>query len=324
MSRNAAHRSPVRALVARVVSHVRVCREHGRLEVVADRIPAAEPGQFYQVRCGEALDAPPRVVELRGGVRPLVSPASVGLKRPALLRRPLSIADQWRDADGRDHLAFIYRVVGIGTSWLRDVTVGQWLDLIGPLGRGFALPEQDVPLACVGGGVGIPPLLFVGRRLGASGRRGGTFILGATTRALLPVPLAAEPDPGGEPRTCLRLPGEADMPAIITSDDGSVGMRGVVTDGLARWIDGLAPQDRDRALVLACGPEAMLAAVARYTREAHVSCQLSIERRMACGLGTCLSCIVRVRDAARPGGVRWALACSEGPVFDRDELATPE
>ncbi len=288
-------RGRVCGLLAEVVSNEPLCREHRRLVLRAAGLPACEPGQFVHVR--PAAQAP-------------------GSAPPVFLRRPLSIADYRRAADG-PLLELIYREVGRGTRALGRLVAGGRLDVTGPLGVGFRLPESQRPIALVGGGVGIPPLLYASRRLWELGQREVVVVFGAASGELLPLELTATPSDAGEPRRCVRLPGSADYPAIISTDDGSLGMRGVVTAALERWSAGLA--DPSAALVLACGPEPMLQAVAELTRRLGQSCQLCIERFMACGMGTCLSCVVRVRQA--DGNTRWALTCSEGPVFERDTLA---
>jgi len=146
-----------------------------------------------------------------------------------------------------------------------------------------------------------------------------TVFFGARSGARLPVELTGTPATEPTPVACALLPGEATYPAVVTTDDGSLGFRGSVTDALRQWAQRRQAAEKG-TLVCACGPEAMLREVARITRELGFACQLCIERHMGCGLGTCLSCVVRVRDAGDPRGWRWALACQEGPVFQRDDL----
>jgi len=193
--------------------------------------------------------------------------------------------------------------------------------MTGPLGAGFKIPAREVTTVLVGGGVGIPPLLYLTRRLDELGHRDVTVIFGATTWDLLPVRLVGEPASDGKPLPCAESAGRVRFPTVITTDDGSLGMRGVVTDALQRWHAYRPSRLRKDAVVFACGPEGMLKAVAELTRGLGLGCQLCIERNMGCGLGTCLSCSVRVRDQSRPDGWRWALACVDGPVFDRERLA---
>lgn len=292
------------SLDTRVVSAARVCDEHTLLELLSSEAPDSAPGQFLQVLCGS-----PRQLADNG------NPSS----RSVFLRRPFSIADQWRDNDGV-HIRIISRAVGRGTAWLETLAPGDIVNITGPLGRGFRIPADDVPVALVGGGVGIPPLLYLARRLHEAGRRDVTAIFGATTRGLLPLRFRHDPPPDASASQCVKLPGGADYPTSITTDDGSYGTRGVVTDAVRRWADQRSPDQLSRGVLFACGPDAMLRAVATTTRELGLACQLSIERNMGCGLGTCLSCVVRVSDETRSEGWRWAQTCTDGPVFDRDEL----
>jgi dihydroorotate dehydrogenase electron transfer subunit len=305
---------------ARVARNTPICPEHVELELVLAEFPASQPGQFLQLQCAARDDHDPRVAEWAEGGFPSLAYAKDWGEGEPFLRRPFSIADQWRDADEQTHVLVISRTVGRGTGWLAQLRPGESLNITGPLGHGFEIPPRDVSLALVGGGVGIPPLLYLARRLNELGRRNVTVVFGARTRHSLPVRLIGEPATDGQPRPCVELPGTAPYLAMITTDDGSVGMRGLVTDAFAGWYAHLPDPARKDATVFACGPAAMLAAVANLTRADGLGCQLCIERKMGCGLGTCLSCVVQVRDTSRSEGWRWALTCVDGPVFDRDEL----
>jgi len=311
------HEPPRCAVTAEVVDVQHICREHVRIELCVAEFAASEPGQFLQLLCSHELDEQERVVEWREGTLPQLGGAAWD-DSATLLRRPFSIADHWNGADGRTHLVVISRAVGRGTRWLDALRPGATLDITGPLGRGFRLPADDRPMALIGGGVGIPPLLYLARRLHERGHTCATAIFGALTRDLLPLAWRSQPAADGTPTSCVALPGDAPYGTIVTTDDGSAGLAGRVTAGLAAWNARLGADAAD-ALVCACGPERMLAALAEQTRQLGLACQLCIERPMGCGLGTCLSCVVRVR-ADEPSGWRWALACSDGPVFDRDEL----
>jgi dihydroorotate dehydrogenase electron transfer subunit len=315
---DAAASDKLAAIDARVVARRPICRRHVALDVVLPEFPDSAPGQFVQLRCGNADETGPRLIDWHAGELPRL-PNWPWQERQVFLRRPFSIGDRWTDDRGNAHLLIISRSVGPGTAWLDRLQPGDALNLTGPLGRGFLLPVEPTPIALVGGGVGIPPLLYAARRLHDLNYTDVTAIFGATTADLLPVQLSGQPAADGTARPCINLPGAAPFPAIVTTDDGSLGLPGHATDGLKVW-----HTSRDRGsptpLVLACGPEAMLRAVTEHTRQHGLNCQLCIERNMGCGLGTCLSCLVRVGDDARPGGWRWALACTDGPVFLRDEL----
>ncbi len=309
---------------SRVVASVRVldvrkpCREHVWVEFDARSLPASEPGQFLQVVCAPDAAIPDHAVDWTEGRLPQLSGVDWQGRTPQV-RRPFSIADRWTAADGGDRAAIISRAIGPGTRWLDNLQPGAMLSITGPLGVGFAIPPIGRPLVLIGGGVGIPPFLYLARRLLELGHRDLTLIFGVQSRDLMPIEVVASPAPDGAASACLRLPSGDAPPAIVTTDDGSLGLRGRVTDALAAWLKQRGESGR-AALVYACGPEPMLHAVARQTRAESLECQLCIERLMGCGLGTCLSCIVQTPCARSAAGWRWTLSCSSGPVFDRDAL----
>lgn len=282
------------ALDTEIVAHEAICREHCAIRVITERFPPSTPGQFLQIRCAHDDTSFP------------------------LLRRPFSIADR-EDVGSTTHLTIISRAIGVGTHWLDHLRVGETLNITGPLGRGYTLPaDTKAPILLVGGGVGIPPLLYLARELHAGGYSDVTAIFGVMSHDLLPVRQTTKPTNDGTPTRCLELPGAAPYPAIVTTDDGTLGLQGRVTDAVARW-HAQRPADT-HAQIFACGPEPMLAAVAHQGRELGDPAQLCIEKLMGCGMGTCLSCIVKLPDQSRPQGWRWGLSCQEGPVFDRDVL----
>lgn len=306
------------AVDAHVVSNSRICREHLAIEIVTSIFPRSVPGQFLQLRCADdAIQSTLVMDRPKDGFPSLTAPD--WHERQVLLRRPFSVADRWNDADGHVHLKIISHRVGPGTDWLERLRPGALLNITGPLGRGFYVPPQETALILVGGGVGIPPLLYLARQLHEARRRDVTMILGAASHDLLPVSLSQPATTDGTPRACVELPGDANCPTMITTDDGSAGLSGLVTDGLKVWQQRRSADQRG-GLVFACGPEPMLRAIAQLTRQLGLDCQLCIERKMGCGLGACLSCVVRRRDMTKPDGWRWALACQDGPVFDRAEL----
>lgn len=315
---NSLHGERICAADARVVRCESLCHEHVEVEFTLPSFPDSLPGQFLQIACGDEPDERGATHEWRDGTFP--TPRDRQWSEPtAYLRRPFSIADRWTGAGGAAHLTILSRAVGPGTAWLERLRADDALNITGPLGRGFALPERtDLPVVLVGGGVGVPPLLYLARALHARGWRDVTLIFGATTRALVPLRLGTLPPTDGEPSRCAQLPGDAPYPTIVSTDDGTLGLRGRATDALCSWR--AQRGDAARAAVYACGPERMLEATARLTRQFGWDAQLCIEKPMGCGLGTCLSCVVRVHDAQRPAGWRWALACTEGPCFARDRL----
>lgn len=298
---------------AKVVQVDPICRDHVRIELTAPDFPASAPGQFLELRCNQEFESWQRALSwTEGSFPPFSDPSWHG--RVPYLRRPFSIADQY-EVDGVPRVAVISRKIGPGTDYLDHLRPNTTLNISGPLGIGFRIPEVGRPLLLVGGGVGIPPLLYLSRVLWAQGHRDVCAIFGAMSRDLFPVALRQEPARDAEPSRCLTLPGDAAFSALVTTDDGTLGMRGRVTDAIATFATHLKSP-----IVFACGPDRMLHALARLTRERGWDCQLCIEKNMGCGVGTCLSCVTRVVDTAKPNGWRWALTCSDGPVFDRDQL----
>ncbi|MGE3181061.1 MAG: hypothetical protein AB7N71_05470 [Phycisphaerae bacterium] len=314
---NAASVARRRAIRAVVRDTARVCAEHTRLVLAIPDFPASQPGQFVQVICTDVQQAGNEVCWNVGQFPQVQNPEMHA--RHAFLCRPFSIGDRFVDESGVDCITIISRNIGPGTAWLEQVRVGQHVQLMGPMGVPFVLPSDERIFVLVGGGVGIPPLLYLARALREARHANSVVFFGVRNRALLPVPISAEPASDGTALPCLRLPGDANFPVVVASDDGSIGVPGTVIDAMNAW------QARNgintaHVQIAACGPDAMLRAVAHHARSWDARCQLCIERTMGCGSGTCLSCIVRVNDSAAPQGSRWALSCSEGPVFDRDVL----
>lgn len=232
----------------------------------------AEPGQFVQLR--------PRP---RDGHSPF-------------LRLPLSVAA----VDG-DALDVLYEEVGPKTRALRHCAPGTWVGCLGPLGTGFTAPTAGGALL-VGGGIGVPPLVFLGSRLRAAGQD-PALIVGARTAAK-------------------HLPDELLAPAarrlLRATDDGSLGHRGPVTDLLEPAL-AAAPS----ATVYTCGPHGMMAAVAWICARGGRACQASLEEYMACGFGVCVGCVVERADAGGASGTygRYSRVCVDGPVYDAAQIA---
>jgi len=184
------------------------------------------------------------------------------------------------------------RVVGRGTALLAAARVGDRLSVLGPLGSAFAPPAAGERCVLVAGGVGVAPLIYLAEQLAANGPR-PRFLYGARSAADLP----------------LRERIAAVSELAITTEDGSAGERGLISAPLERLLADGAP-----SRVYACGPEGMLAAVARIALAAGVPCAVALESPMACGMGTCKGCAVPAAD----GGYRYV--CTDGPVFDAAEL----
>ena len=229
-----------------------------------------------------------------------------------MLRRPFSIAALRRSERGCE-IDLLGRVTGDGTAWLASRNPGDAIDVLGPLGRGFSPPPQGTRVLLVAGGIGLPPIRWLGEELRKQNITCDA-VYGALTRDSLPVALLSEPPADGGGTLCVAEFARHGIKTVLTTDDGSCGMRGRVTDGLNRCCEEIG--DLRFVHVYACGSVAMLQSVARFCAERGMPCQVAMERKMACGMGTCQSCVVPVADANAESGWRYALCCTDGPVFN--------
>lgn len=219
---------------------------------------------------------------------------------PGMLRRPISFS---RIDPARGQVGLLLQVVGSGTAWLAARSAGERLDLMGPLGRGYAPPEADRPLILVGGGVGIPPVYAALEAWQDRMRAPIHVLLGSRTADYLIMQEDFQ---------------SRGLVPVITTDDGTLGHQGtvmpVLTDWLAQWPE---------AQVMACGPTPMLAAVSDATARTKAPVQLALEQRMGCGIGACLACVVPAQPVGADGP-RYRRVCTDGPVFRREELVFHE
>ena len=312
---------------ASVAASVPLCREHYRLTLRLAALPPTEPGQFVQVACADPVDADAeaRAFDWHPGDQLDVADADL-MERRATLRRPFSLAGR-HDGAGGVELTLIHRTVGAGTDWLARLHTGDAVSILGPLGNRFTPPPAGGVALLVGGGVGIPPMMYLAQRWAGRGRT--VAFAGATTIALLPLTITADAPPPAHAGDVDPLYNIAEfaahgIPAVIATDDGSYGYRGFVTQALSAYLDRW-PSDAPTT-VYTCGPEPMMRRVADVAASRGLACQVAVERAMACGLGTCQSCCIKVRkaDPAAPplAGSPWAwrLACTDGPVFAAADL----
>jgi dihydroorotate dehydrogenase electron transfer subunit len=210
-----------------------------------------------------------------------------------LLRRPLSIARADAGASGMGTVEIVVGPDGVGSAWLADVQSGQRLDVVGPLGRAFPLPQRPATCLLVGGGYGAAPLHYLTEALVPLGHR-VDLVVGAASEDTLLHSLEAK-----------RLAHSLQ----VTTDDGSAGLRGRVTDAMGAVIERARPD-----VIYACGPNAMLAAVSTFGARVGIPVRVALEERMACGLGICFTCVIPVAD--RDGEVHMRRSCIDGPVMD--------
>jgi dihydroorotate dehydrogenase electron transfer subunit len=309
-----------------VLANEPLCGDHYRLVLALPRFAPSRPGQFVQLQCRDVCEQVGwRVVDWPPGHLPRFTQPELTDREP-LLRRPFSIAARRDRGGGRAELDIIYRTVGTGTRWLAAVKTGAALSLLGPLGNWFTLRGEKPAAVLVGGGVGIPPLLYLAEALCAAGKKTVAFS-GARTSTLLPLRVGASSgvSPAGEPTRCVVELAPYGIEAAVATEDGTLGFPGMVSEAFEQWLD-RGRRNPDELVVYCCGPEPMMKAVADACAARGIECQVSMERHMACGMGTCQSCICKVRTEEQ-GGWTFKLCCTDGPVFDARRIiwepATP-
>ncbi|MCW2501079.1 MAG: dihydroorotate oxidase electron transfer subunit [Frankiales bacterium] len=224
-----------------------------------------------------------------------------GPESSMLLRRAFAIYDVKERGVYGGTVEFIFAVHGKGTAWLAARRPQDKLDLVGPLGKPFRLPAEPVTATLVGGGYGSAPLLPLATMLRDRGCR-VDFVLGAGSAD--------------------RLFGQLDAKRIatsieVTTDDGSMGHHGRVSDVLPALLDRTGSD-----VVYACGPMGMLRAVSAQAAEREIPCQVAVEESMACGVGVCMTCVLPV--VGDDGLTRMLRSCVEGPVFLGDRVRWDE
>ncbi|MBO0817552.1 MAG: dihydroorotate dehydrogenase electron transfer subunit, partial [Actinobacteria bacterium] len=222
-----------------------------------------------------------------------VAVAVGGPQTSMLLRRAFSIHEVRPDHGGT--VEFVFAVAGPGTQWLSERRTRDTLDVAGPLGRAFPLPRDPVNALLVGGGYGSAPLFALGNKLRS---RGCTvhFLLGAASADRMFGALTAR---------------RSGRTAVITTEDGSMGARGRVTDLLAQVI-----HEARADVIYACGPMGMLRAVTTLASRYDIPVQALVEESMACGIGVCMTCVLPV--VGEDGVTRMTRSCVDGPVFRGD------
>lgn len=212
-----------------------------------------------------------------------------------ILRRPFSIYAADPEAGTLD---ILYQAVGFGSSHMTTLETGLYAELIGPVGTGWSAPEGTKRALIVAGGVGAAPLFMMTEDLLAAGVQ-VDVILGAQTEAALVTRARYEELLGQNPQ--------------CATDDGSYGRAGFCTSLVEEALAAASEQGESYDYLAVCGPEPLMKIVASMAKAASVPCQVSMEKRMACGVGACLSCVVETVYGKRR-------ACVDGPVFEAEEV----
>jgi len=270
----------------------------GRQFVIRLRAPkcaaAATPGSFAHLSCD----------------------AQIPMRRPLSLQR-VDRAAGW--------IEILYKVVGPGLAALSQQPVGTTLSVMGPIGRGFVPTPQRPRALLVGGGVGIPPMIFLAESL--KDRRDAQWQPLVLMGSEIPFPFRARPStilvpgiPDGA-IACLPLLDDWGVPSRLATLAGFPGcFDGYVTDLAAAWLSSLDERALAEVEMFACGPTPMLMAAAKVARRFGVPCQVSLEEFMACAVGGCAGCAVPVVTEA---GLAMKRVCVDGPVFDANAVFPP-
>jgi len=267
----------VQSLRAKIAINKQVAAHAYKMTLMAPAIAKkAAPGQFVMVRVTDAC--------------------------LLLLRRPFGI----HSVKG-SNVDILYGLAGVGTKLLSQKKPGGYLDLLGPLGKGFdwrsgALVRQSPVL--IAGGIGVAPLVFLAEKLK---KLKPVVLLGAKTKSHI---------------LCEKEFKALGCDVKVATDDGSKGYKGFVSELLISVIASLPSVARNDVLSLyACGPRSMLKATAAIAKQYNISAQVSLEEHMACGIGACLGCVVKVKSKKEKGkSFEHKRVCKDGPVFDAKEI----
>lgn len=292
MKESLAHRG---VFVFTVVDNIPLCREHYRLVLTTAEFPEASPGQFVQIQCRDNASK------------------SAGWSGGPFVRRPFSIGGLRRTAN-RVEIDILHRVVGPGTTWLSKLQQGDSVSIIGPLGQPFVIPHGKTTAYLIGGGIGLPPLMWLAEALQEAGIATVAFC-GARSHDLIPLTRIDSVDiQAGQAALAYEEFAQNQASVVVATDDGSLGYAGYVPDAFAAYLDN-NHIDPKSAVVYTCGPDVMMRATAHTAETRGMDCFVCLERMMACGMGTCQSCVVRVHEPQADEGWRYQLCCTDGPVF---------
>jgi len=285
------HRDTINVELAEIISQTSYPGDQYILRVRSPNIATeAKPGSFAHIQCAAALP----------------------------MRRPISIM---RTEPGTGMVDFLYKAVGEGTRQLALRKQGETLDILGPIGKPFELHEKYKRPLLIGGGVGMPPMIFIADELKKQRSLYQPFmILGSE----VPFPFSAQPSqfiiPGVPSDVTATMPLMEDwnIPCRLASLQGYPGCHeGFVTDLARLWLSELDPEQRNEVEIFSCGPHPMLQAVAELANEFDLPCQVSLEEFMACAVGGCAGCVVEVKTEHGPAMKR---VCIDGPVFDANQV----
>jgi len=252
------------------------------------------PGAFVHIRCSPAL----------------------------AMRRPMSVMSS---DSVRGEITVLFKVVGRGTDALSSAPIGAELNMLGPIGRGFDIPNANTHPVLLGGGVGIPPMLLLAHTLKAHGITPGLVTMGSevpfpftTMNSTLHVSCVDENFTSeAPPRAIPELEAQGIASRLASTQNYAGCFDGFVTDLTRAYVEGLPEATRAKTVLYACGPTLMLKATAELAQGLGLECHVSLEEFMACAVGGCAGCVVPTRDGNK---LVMRRVCVDGPVFGADEI----
>jgi len=254
-------------MICKVIQNISLGNGYFLLAIKSPEIAAkAMPGQFLMVKIADRTSDP-------------------------LLRRPLSIMNVQENGN----LEIMYKTAGRGTTILSMLKPDSELDMTGPLGTGFKYSNERISLL-VGGGVGMPPLLYLAHYI--ISRKAGKIIVFMGARSGIDLPITGRFQKLG-------------IEIFIATENGDMGVKGLVTKPLLEYLE--LNSEREGHVLYACGPDPMLKAIKQIGVQYELPAQLSLEEHMACGIGACLGCVVKTKSG-------YQRVCKDGPVFNADSL----
>ena len=246
----------------------------------------ATPGQFIMVRVSNQLD-------------PL-------LRRPFVIHRIRKANTKGEKTGSNSQVEILYKVLGKGTRIMSEMKKGDGVDLLGPLGNGYRIDSNIRTAILVGGGIGVAPLLSLADKIILKCSKLKSLLLLLGGKRIDDV-------------LCVKEFRKLGVEVRVATEDGSLGHRGVVVNLLLDYLESRDYSPGSSAHCFACGPDSMSKEVSKIIAEKGISCQISLESRMACAVGACLGCAVKTKT-----GDVYKKVCKDGPVFDSNEIIWDE
>ena len=277
-------------MLAIILKNKKVLSLYYKMRLSCDGFSDVSPGQFVMIKINNSYDP--------------------FLRRPMSIHRIIPPHHPLKKGD-KGEFEMLYQVVGKGTNIMSELKKGDEIDVLGPLGRGFWIPEKIERAIIVAGGIGVAPMVALSEKLRITNYklRISVFIGGKTNDDIL----------------CKEDFKKIGAKIHIATEDGSMGKKGISVDLFKKFVTDSQSSifNLQSSIVFACGPQGMLKAVADIARDKNIACQVSLDKRMACGTGACLGCVVKTKQKTEDRRQKtevYKCVCTDGPVFDAEEI----